>query len=630
MTNLTFLPLLISFLPFTLNFKISSFASNTRGRRTVTPPASLQLNVPFIKPQRLEPHTLSPTISKPTSTDIRHSHRSPIRRLIEHSLKISTKQTVDQYINSTPKVLNYSRNSLSHLDDYLLSKHPEVRQLTSKLKEDKAKISIFKTPIKTIYLFLCWCTQQLYKIFWNIRPYLYVFLFVILSIVGLSIIFSFSIFSIIEWIIPWPILLYFKFITSWIFLGFLSSAGMGMGLHTFLLNLVPYTTQIALSSWDSEPNPTIFSIWLSVYPAAFLWGAGTAFGELSSYFLARAARASGQDSEWFKDIMALSSSTPKASNQSSKNSLYSSPSKSGPSSPLLLQANDHPFHPPNSLPSPSPLPPISPASSLAQSNQSNSAISSLGKKPVIKIIKRPLFRSESSPMVLPSPGQGDAGTSDIPQMFQSLDDLGETIDNKIPSSNRYQDFLKSQLVYLKQTCIRSVAQMGFTGILFLASIPNPLFDLAGVTAGYMMMDFWSFFLPTFFGKACIKAQVQVLFVILIFSPSTRRHIISIAGSIHPSLKRGLQKFILSEKTHLKLIPGSNPVSMTTSSSLLSLSFRIISNAILLYFLLQLIDNIVTMYLDEQAEAEIQMLKQKLRTPSVSRETTPTTNFLLLT
>lgn len=62
-----------------------------------------------------------------------------------------------------------------------------------------------------------------------------------------------------------------------------------------------------------------------------------------------------------------------------------------------------------------------------------------------------------------------------------------------------------------------VQKFGVFGILLCASIPNPLFDLAGngwflsvgITCGYYGIPFWSFFLATFVGKAIIKASLQV-------------------------------------------------------------------------------------------------------------------------
>ncbi len=51
-----------------------------------------------------------------------------------------------------------------------------------------------------------------------------------------------------------------------------------------------------------------------------------------------------------------------------------------------------------------------------------------------------------------------------------------------------------------------VERVGFVGIMICASIPNPLFDLAGLTCGHFLVPFWTFFGATILGKAVIKVQ----------------------------------------------------------------------------------------------------------------------------
>lgn len=40
-------------------------------------------------------------------------------------------------------------------------------------------------------------------------------------------------------------------------------------------------------------------------------------------------------------------------------------------------------------------------------------------------------------------------------------------------------------------------------------VPNPLFDLAGITCGHCLVPFWTFFGATLIGKAVIKMHIQV-------------------------------------------------------------------------------------------------------------------------
>ena len=62
-----------------------------------------------------------------------------------------------------------------------------------------------------------------------------------------------------------------------------------------------------------------------------------------------------------------------------------------------------------------------------------------------------------------------------------------------------------------------VHRAGFFGILAAASIPNPLFDLAGITCGHFLIPFWTFFGATLIGKAVVKMHIQKVFIIFLFS-----------------------------------------------------------------------------------------------------------------
>ncbi|XP_042298201.1 vacuole membrane protein 1 isoform X2 [Sceloporus undulatus] len=74
-----------------------------------------------------------------------------------------------------------------------------------------------------------------------------------------------------------------------------------------------------------------------------------------------------------------------------------------------------------------------------------------------------------------------------------------------------------------------VQKVGFFGILACASIPNPLFDLAGITCGHFLVPFWTFFGATLIGKAIIKMHIQKLFVIITFSKHIVEQMVSLIG-----------------------------------------------------------------------------------------------------
>lgn len=95
----------------------------------------------------------------------------------------------------------------------------------------------------------------------------------------------------------------------WTGLGILSSIGLGTGLHTFVLYLGPYIAKVTLTATECGttnfptrgeysfvcPNDdhlgatvTYWQVLRKVQLEAFLWGLGTAIGELPPYFVARA------------------------------------------------------------------------------------------------------------------------------------------------------------------------------------------------------------------------------------------------------------------------------------------------------------------------------------------------------
>ncbi len=101
-----------------------------------------------------------------------------------------------------------------------------------------------------------------------------------------------------------------RFAVYWVALGIASSVGFGTGLHTFVLYLGPWIakftmavnecnaipqmlpnkwtfTHFAKCSQNSQHEVPLYLIYLHVFFEAFLWGLGTAIGELPPYLVAR-------------------------------------------------------------------------------------------------------------------------------------------------------------------------------------------------------------------------------------------------------------------------------------------------------------------------------------------------------
>lgn len=73
--------------------------------------------------------------------------------------------------------------------------------------------------------------------------------------------------------------------------------------------------------------------------------------------------------------------------------------------------------------------------------------------------------------------------------------------------------ITTRLKKIKRWFFTHSQHLNFLTILVLASVPNPLFDLAGIMCGQFGVPFWKFFLATLIGKAIIKTHLQTVFII---------------------------------------------------------------------------------------------------------------------
>ncbi|OAY55787.1 vacuole membrane protein KMS1 isoform X1 [Manihot esculenta] len=81
------------------------------------------------------------------------------------------------------------------------------------------------------------------------------------------------------------------------------------------------------------------------------------------------------------------------------------------------------------------------------------------------------------------------------------------------SSSEDNGILATHLNQIKRWLLSHSQHLNFFTILVLASVPNPLFDLAGIMCGQFGISFWKFFLATVIGKAIVKTHIQTIFII---------------------------------------------------------------------------------------------------------------------
>ncbi|KAI6240963.1 Vacuole membrane protein 1 [Aphelenchoides fujianensis] len=281
----------------------------------------------------------------------------------------------------------------------------------------------------------------------------------------------------------------------WIGLGVLSSIGLGTGLHTFIIYLGPHIARVTLAAFECHsldfPEPpypedvtcptdptsggevTLWAIMNKVRLECLMWGAGTALGELPPYFMARAARLSGQEPE----------------------------------------------------------------------------------------------DEDYAEYIAHIESQRTGGPSQL-----------------------------SVIDRLKLWVEKSVLKVGFFGILACASIPNPLFDLAGIVCGHSLISFWRFFGATLIGKAIVKAHLQMVFVIMAFSEHHMDHLINklkLVPAIGPKLQVIFREFLNEQKRKLHRSPDEEYKEPGTS--LLQHLISLVVFGMIVMFVVSIINSLAQAY-----------------------------------
>uniref|UniRef100_M4FF34 Vacuole membrane protein KMS1 n=2 Tax=Brassica campestris TaxID=3711 RepID=M4FF34_BRACM len=168
---------------------------------------------------------------------------------------------------------------------------------------------------------------------------------------------------------------------------------------------------------------------------------------------------------------------------------------------------------------------------------------------------------------------------------------------------------------IKRWLLTHTQHLNFFTVLVLASVPNPLFDLAGIMCGQFGIPFWEFFLATLVGKAIIKTHIQTIFIICVCNNQLldwmENELIWILSHV-PGLAAALPG--LTAKLHAmkeKYIDAPPPVPSHIKVKRWDFSFASIWNGIVWLMLLNFFVKIVTAtaqrHLKKKQEREIAAL-----------------------
>ena len=139
----------------------------------------------------------------------------------------------------------------------------------------------------------------------------------------------------------------------------------------------------------------------------------------------------------------------------------------------------------------------------------------------------------------------------------------------------------------------------FITVILMASIPNPLFDLAGLTCGHLLIPFITFFTATIIGKAFIKVHLQLFLIIFGFSDKSIKLLlrkISEFGFSEWSLK--LANIIEKQKLVL-----TGEQEKESDFNLISFVWNCFLGLMILYFIGSVIDSVAKEYYLDQKKKE---------------------------
>ncbi|CAL9121772.1 unnamed protein product [Musa textilis] len=183
-------------------------------------------------------------------------------------------------------------------------------------------------------------------------------------------------------------------------------------------------------------------------------------------------------------------------------------------------------------------------------------------------------------------------------------------------------FVSSSLKQIKIWLLTHSQHLNFLTILILASVPNPLFDLAGIMCGQFGISFWRFFVATLIGKALIKTHIQTVFIISLCNNQLlewlENELIWVLGlipgfsSVLPNL---IDKLHMVQNKYLST-PVPEPTLLDGTAKQWNLSFTTIWNTFIWLMLMNFFVKIVTAtakrYLEEQQELELTNKKLALK------------------
>ncbi|KAF8821736.1 putative TDC1 [Cardiosporidium cionae] len=219
-------------------------------------------------------------------------------------------------------------------EDRIPKSADEIQEFKRKLHMRRSQLTLLRHPIRTCTLFgvmlVSFISFLIKKMIWHRMRF-------VLVLLSLQALFLSTYLEGPHTEIILEIWIYLKLIVWWVGLGILSSVGLGTGMHSGLLFLFPHFFLICSTSemcsslnFDARTNMwqnamqtsehfqcisqnasdafdskiTLFGLILKVFPYGFLWGVGSAIGELPPYLASYATALARKNDEEFEELKA--------------------------------------------------------------------------------------------------------------------------------------------------------------------------------------------------------------------------------------------------------------------------------------------------------------------------------------
>ncbi|KAL9379002.1 hypothetical protein Peur_027484 [Populus x canadensis] len=183
------------------------------------------------------------------------------------------------------------------------------------------------------------------------------------------------------------------------------------------------------------------------------------------------------------------------------------------------------------------------------------------------------------------------------------------------SAEDHNTVMATHMKQIKNWLLSHSQYLNFFSILVLASVPNPLFDLAGILCGQFGVPFWKFFLATLIGKAIIKTHIQTAFIISVCNHQLldliENELIRLLSFV-PGLATALPKLIAKLQIIRNKYMAPTPPVSNVEVKKWDFSFASIWNTViwlmLISFFFKIVRETAQSFLKEQHEKELTLAK----------------------